>query len=97
MSKKIEYKEGNKTSAQLQQEFNDVCFKLGQEIGNERRALTNQDVLKERQEELEKAFYAAVVREQEAAAATKRAEDNTKAFEAKAEPTTSNGSEEAST
>lgn len=73
-----------KTSQQIQSEFNDVCFKLGQEIGNERRAIQNQDTLKELQEELEKAFYAAVTREQEAAAAKKRADDNTKAFEEKA-------------
>lgn len=75
MSKnKHKYSDAGKTSTQLQQEFNDVCFKLGQEIGNERRAITNQEVLKERQEELENAFYTAVTREKEAEEAKKAKE-----------------------
>lgn len=71
------------TSTQIRNQFDEVCHKLGLEIGNERRAITNQEKLKELQEELEEAFSAAVVREQENKAKKERAESNTKAFEEK--------------
>lgn len=77
MSKKTFY---GKSSQQLQQAYNEVCYKLGQEIGNERRSITNQDVLRKQQEELEDAFNAAIVREQEAQSQKDKAAKATKEF-----------------
>ncbi len=84
MSKKKQGNDYNKTSAKIQEEFNNVCFQLGLEISKERNAVNAQEALKDRQHELEKAFASAVTKEQEAAASKKRGEDQKVAFEAKA-------------
>lgn len=86
MSKPLKY-DKSKTAQQLQGLFNEVCFRLGQEIRNEQRAKDNQIVLMEQQEELEKAYTSAVQREQEEAANNAKATVNTEAFEAKAPST----------
>jgi len=76
-----------RSSQQIQQEFNEVCFRLGQEIGNERRARDNQALLQDRQEALEKAFSAAVQREQEVEKQKAKAQADTKLFEEKSPST----------
>lgn len=60
-----------RTSTDIQEEFNQVCFKLGQEIGNERRAQENQETLKQRQKDLEQAFFNAQQKEAKKAMAEK--------------------------
>lgn len=79
---KLKY-DKTKSAQQLQGLFNEVCFRLGQEIRNEARAIANQATLSEQQEELEKAYTAAVEREQAIASANKKADDNTASFESK--------------
>lgn len=73
-----------KSSTDLRNEYNDVSFKLGLEIANERRAVENQETLKDRQSVLEEAFNDAMAREQEFARKQAEADAKTKAAEEKA-------------
>ena len=72
-----------KSSTELSNQFNNICFQLGLEIRKEYQALDDQAKLKNEQIEIEEAYTAAMEREAAIAASNKRAEDNTKAFEAK--------------
>src|ERR1700693_2006187 len=60
------------TSQQIQQQFMEVCTKLGQEIANQDRAIKNQATLRKAQYELEEAFLHQARLEQEAAQAKAR-------------------------
>ena len=72
-----------KSSTELRNEFNNKCFQLGLEIHKEYQAQEAQAKLKDEQIEIEEAYVAAMEREAAIAESNKRAEDNTKAFEAK--------------
>lgn len=66
MSSKTKKSLYGQPSTNLLQQYNEVCFRLGQEIANERRSIENQETLKDQQKELEEAFNAAKIREDEA-------------------------------
>lgn len=92
MSKKLKYaKQG--TSQQLQQEYFQICTKLGQAIYAETEAQQQQAELREEQETVAEAFKAAVTREQDLLAAKTKADLQKKMSEDKA---SSNGAGTAS-
>ena len=70
-------------SKEIQEEYGKVCVAIGQADFNEREAQRSLKTLRERQVELNREFIAAVGKEQEFAAQEAKAQENTKAFEAK--------------
>jgi hypothetical protein len=74
----------SRTSTELKNEFNNVCFQLGLAICKERQAAEEQEKLKDQQVELEEAYQAAMERELAQKEANEKAAAATKAFEDKA-------------
>lgn len=73
-----------KTSKEIREEYNNVCFLIGLEARNSKRALEAISRLEKQQKELEESFNSTLSKENEFAKLQAEADAKTKAFEAKA-------------